>query len=161
MGRKADTGFKMNVVAIIKYAFTLVGIAMLAAAFYFYQGTRSFLETATKTDGTVVELIRSRSGDSDTYKPVVHFVDQKGEGIEFTSSTSSNPPSYSVNEMVGVWYDPANPQHAELDGFFSLWGISAIFGGLGAIFFLNGSTPSHPKCMSSRVTMCGLIQPVT
>ena len=40
---------------------------------------------------------------------------------------------------MGVWYDPAKPEHAEIDGFFSLWGISAIFGGLGAIFFLIGS----------------------
>jgi hypothetical protein len=129
----------MNVVSLIKYAFTLVGIAMLTGAFYAYKSTKTFLQTATKTEGTVVELIRSRSDGSDTFKPVVHFVDQKGETIEFTSSTSSNPPSYSVEEKVGIWYDPAKPQHAEIDGFFSLWGITTIFGGLGAIFFLVGA----------------------
>ncbi|MBI1732446.1 MAG: DUF3592 domain-containing protein [Gammaproteobacteria bacterium] len=87
----------------------------------------------------MVELIRSRSDGSDTYKPVVNFVDQNGKTIEFTSSTSSNPPSYSVEEKVGVWYDPAKPEHAEIDGYFSLWGITTIFGGLGAIFFLVGA----------------------
>jgi len=129
----------MNVVSIIKYAFTLVGLAMLTGAFYAYKSTKTFLETATRTEGTVIELIRSRSDGSDTYKPVVHFVDQEGKSIEFSSSTSSNPPSYSVDERVGVLYDPAKPEHAEIDDFFSLWGISAIFGGLGAIFFLVGA----------------------
>ncbi len=129
----------MNVVSIIKYVFTLVGLAMLAGAFYFYKDTTSFLETATRTEGIVIELVRTRSDGSDMYKPVVQFVEQNGKAIEFTSSTSSNPPSYSVEEKVGVWYDPAKPEHAEIDGFFSLWGISAIFGGLGAIFFLIGS----------------------
>ena len=112
---------------------------MLTGAFYAYKSTKTFLETAARTEGTVVELIRSRSDGSDTYKPVVHFVDQNGKTIEFTSSTSSNPPSYSVDEKVGVWYDPMKPQHAEIDGYFSLWGITAIFGGLGAIFFLVGA----------------------
>lgn len=128
----------LNVVSIIKYVFSLVGLTMLAGAFYAYKSTKTFLETATRTEGTVIELVRTRSDGSDMYKPVVHFVSQGGKTIEFTSSTSSSPPSYSVDEKVEVFYDPAKPEHAEINSFFELWGVSAIFGGLGAIFFLVG-----------------------
>jgi len=57
------------------------------------------------TEGTVTELIRVESSDSITYKPVIEFNNQNGSLIEFTSSSSSNPPSYSRGETVEVLYE--------------------------------------------------------
>ena len=35
-------------------------------------------------------------------------------------------------------YDPARPNQASVDGFFSLWGVALILGGIGAVFTAVG-----------------------
>ncbi|WP_199325799.1 DUF3592 domain-containing protein [Nodosilinea sp. FACHB-141] len=112
---------------------------MLAATFFTYTNTNTFLKDAIKTEGTVIELIRSQSDDSVTYQPVVVFVSQEGEEIEFTSPSGSNPPSYSKGQAVEIFYLPNNPQKAEINEFFSLWGLPTILGALGSIFSTVGT----------------------
>jgi hypothetical protein len=129
----------MNVIAIVKYLFTAVGLAMVAGALFWYQSVKSFVAQASVAPGTVVDLVRSQSGsDSPTYRPVVRFSAANGQAIEFTSNTGSNPPSYSRGEKVEVFYKPSDPQKAMLNGFFSLWGGPLIVGALGSVFFLIG-----------------------
>jgi len=129
----------MKTIAIVKYVFTFIGAGMLVGAIFLYQSTSSFLAQAIKTVGTVIDLEQSRSGDSTTYRPVVSFISQKGEAIRFTSSSGSNPPSYSKGEKVEIFYLTAEPQKAKINGFFTLWGGAVILGGMGGIFFLVGA----------------------
>jgi Protein of unknown function (DUF3592) len=129
----------MKTIAVIKYLFSGIGLAMLAAALFWYQSVKAFVAGASVAQGTVVELVRSQSGsDSPTYRPVVRFNASDGQAIEFTSKMGSNPPSYRKGEKVEVFYKPADPQNAMINGFFSLWGGPVIVGGLGAVFFLVG-----------------------
>lgn len=133
----------MKTLAIVKYGFTLIGIGMLLGAFSLYKNTTSFLEEAARAEGTVVDLVRSRSSSSSsdsspTYKPEVTFVTETGETVQFVSSMGSNPPSYSIGEQVTVFYLPHRPQEAQLNGYFSLWGVATIFAGLGSVFALVG-----------------------
>lgn len=128
----------MKTIAIIKYVFITIGALMLAGAFYFYQDRQAFLKKAETVQGTVVELISKRSDNSTTYAPVVSFTTKAGNKIEFTSSVSSNPPSYSEGESVEVLYDPEEPKDASINGFASLWIGPLIFGILGTVFFLIG-----------------------
>ncbi len=111
---------------------------MLTGAFFLFTSTQDFLKSAVTTDGVVVELIRSRSDDSIVYYPAVEFRTQSGTTIEFTGSTGSNPPSYFQGEAVTVLYQESSPNHAKIKGFFSVWGVTTIVGGLGALFFLIG-----------------------
>jgi hypothetical protein len=137
-------GGTMKTIAIIKYVFSAIGIAMLAGALFWVQNIRSFLAQASTAQGTVIELVHSRSSSSSssnssgTWAPVVRFVTANGEKIEFTSGTSSNPPGYSQGESVEVLYDAGKPRDARINGFGSLWLGPMIFGGLGSIFFLIG-----------------------
>ncbi|MBK1873621.1 DUF3592 domain-containing protein [Marinobacter sp. 1-3A] len=128
----------MKTLNVIKYVFAIVGAAMLVGAFALYNNTTSFLERSETAQGTVVELIRSRSSDSTSYFPVVQFRAAGGRDIEFQSNSGSNPPSYTRGEQVTVFYEPANPEGAMIDGFFSLWGAPLIIGGMGAVFGLIG-----------------------
>jgi hypothetical protein len=132
----------MKALKIIKYIFTIIGLGMLTGAFFIYKNTSKFLETAVTTQGTVVELVESRSSSSSDnsimYSPVVNFIDKKGVEVKVYSSTSSNPPSYNVGEKVEVLYAPETPQDAKIKGFFSLWGGATILGILGGIFFTIG-----------------------
>ena len=128
----------MKSINVIKYVFAIVGAAMLAGAFALYNNTASFLDRSATAQGTVVELIRSRSSDSTSYYPVVQFRAASGREIEFQSNSGSNPPSYNRGAQVTVLYEPANPEDAKIDGFFSLWGGTLIVGILGAVFGLIG-----------------------
>ena len=87
----------------------------------------------------MIDLVRRQSSDSDTYAPVVSFVTQTGETVQFTSNTSSSPPAYHRGEQVQVLYRPLAPHDARIDGFLSLWGSSVIFGALGGVFFAIGA----------------------
>lgn len=128
----------MKSIAIVKYVFAAIGLAMLAGTVFLIMNTRTFLAGAITAQGTVIDLVSSRSSNSTTYAPVVRFVTDKGEKIEFTSGTSSNPPSYSQGENVEVLYQPGKPHDARIHGFVSLWLGPMILGGLGSIFFLIG-----------------------
>lgn len=128
----------MKTLTIMKYVFSIAGLGMLTGAVLWYQNTRVFVQEASVAQGTVVELVRSTSSDSTTYRPVVRFETAGGERVEFTSNTGSNPPGYAKGERVEVLYRSAQPAHARIRGFFSLWGGPLIVGGLGGVFFLIG-----------------------
>ncbi len=124
---------------MMKYLFLVVGAALLAAAVLSATNTRTFVAEAANASGSVTDLVRRHSDDSDTYAPVVSFVTQTGETVQFTSRTSSNPPAYRRGEQVRVLYRPLAPHDARIDGFLSLWGSSVIFGALGGVFFAIGA----------------------
>ncbi|SEH70836.1 Protein of unknown function [Rheinheimera pacifica] len=129
----------MKAIAIVKYLFTLVGVAMLAGAFFVYNSTSSFLKEAATAEGIVVELLVSRTSDSISYRPLVEFTAQNGQVIEFAPTAGSNPARYAQGEQVEVLYQVARPSDAKINDFFSLWGVALILAGMGAVFFLVGA----------------------
>jgi len=128
----------MKTLKILKYTFTVIGAAMLFGAFASYNSTSAFIDRATETSGIVTELVYSRSSDSSSYYPVVAFQDASGREIVFQSRAGSNPPSFRRGERVSVLYEPSAPENAQINSFFSLWGMSLIVGGLGLVFTLVG-----------------------
>ncbi|SDX72923.1 DUF3592 domain-containing protein [Marinobacter mobilis] len=125
-------------ISIIKYVFSVIGIAMLVGASLLYNNTSDFLTRAVSAQGQVVDLVLSRSSDTTTYYPVVVFRDASGRQVEFKSNSGTNPPSYTRGERVEVLYEPGEPEAARINGFFSLWGAAIIVGGLGLVFGLVG-----------------------
>jgi len=119
-----------------------IGIALLVASAYFYNATREFLQTATTTEGTVVELRQRVSTEENkkkvSYAPVVTFVTGAGKKIEFLSPVGSNPPLYKKGEKVEVLYLPADPSNARIHDFTSLWAVELILGFAGALILLTG-----------------------
>lgn len=132
-------GSEGKTLAVLKYFFTVAGVGMVLGGVLWYHSTSTFLHDAVRARGTVVDLLRSRSGDSTVYRPVLTFTTERGETIRFVSSSGSRPPGYSKGEEVAIWYRPAEPQNASVDGFFSLWGGALILGGLGSVFLLIGA----------------------
>lgn len=128
----------MKTISIVKNTFGLIGLAMLIGTLLVYQNTQSFLATAHVTNGTVIDLVSSRSNNGTTYAPVVVFYTQDAKEIVFTSSSGSNPASFDINERVEVLYQPETPNDAKINSFFSLWGLCMIMGFLGFTFFAVG-----------------------
>ncbi|MFT5064361.1 MAG: hypothetical protein ACI91G_001739, partial [Gammaproteobacteria bacterium] len=128
----------MKALNIIKYITALIGLACFVSAWFAFKNSSAFIDRAEKVEGEVIEMIRSRSDESYTYKPVVEFTAPSGEQIEFASSSSSNPPSYAVGELVDVLYDPDDPHNALIAGSFSLWFLSILLS-IFAFFFCGNS----------------------
>jgi hypothetical protein len=140
----------MKTLTIIKYVFLLIGAGMLIGTAFLFTSARSFVAHAVHAQGVVVALqprldshhdsnsSTNYSNGSMTWAPLVRF-SHNGQVIDFTGSTSSNPPSYHVNQTVPILFDPSNPFGAKIDTFFSVWGGPVILGGLGTVFFLIGA----------------------
>lgn len=123
----------------ILFVFLLIGLGALAGSVASYRSTQDFIAESAMTMGTVVELERSVSRDSDgnrsvVYHPVVRYSVNGGREYRFRSNTGSNPAAYRRGEEVEVLYQPSNPGDARINGFFSLWGGSVILTVLGLSF---------------------------
>jgi hypothetical protein len=98
----------------------------------------TFLAHAKSARGTVVELVhRHHSSGNPTWAPVFVFTDENGKNWRIYSSTSNNPPAYSMGESIQVYYNPLNPMNAMTNNFFDLWGFSVFLGvfGTGDLIF--------------------------
>ena len=115
--------------------FGVLGAVFLVVGVWTFFSTRSFIATAARADGVVIDLELSRSDDSSTYYPIVAFRTQDGQEIEYQSNTGTNPPSFRVGESVTVLYDPQDPYDARIEAFSELWLFSIIFGSVGLVFF--------------------------
>lgn len=120
----------MKRLGILNFLFLLIGIGLLAGAYYMYRDTSEFVATARSAQGTVVAL---RSG-----APEVRFRTGEGREVQFTSSVSSKPPSYRVGETVEVLYRHDRPDDAEVNAIMTLWLGTIILGGMGSVFSLIG-----------------------
>ena len=129
----------MTRVSIMKYVFIAGGLLFLTVAVSSAKNTRTFVDRASTAHGRVIDMVRRQSNDSYTYAPVVRFVTETGETVEFTSDTSSDPPSYAKGERVEVLYRPLAPRDAKVKDFKSLWASPIMFGALGSIFFVIGA----------------------
>lgn len=142
----------MKTLRILKYVFTLIGAGLLIGAMMSYINTSKFIERASETVGTVIDLERSRSSDSTTFYPVVVFEDANGREVEFRSRSGSNPPAFSRGETVSVLYESTTPESARINTFFSLWGLPIILCGLGLVFGAIGAGMLVYSWMKARST---------
>lgn len=121
--------FKKNFYLFFFGIFALVGTGMgIGGTLVWLKGVRLSNE-GVHTAGRVTEMIRSSDGD--TQAPVVEFRLKNGEPHVYTSNLFSSPPSYKVDEVVELWYNPADPDDVSLSGR-DRWFIPVLFG----VFFL-------------------------
>lgn len=132
---------KSKGVKFVGPAFTLIGLAVVGLSIYLGMERADFLETAATATGEVTDLIESRSDDSYVYYPMVEFnVPGSNQAITFRHDSGSNPPSYSIGEVVSVLYDPQNPYDAIIDGGLFNWFATGLTSLLGIIFTGVGIT---------------------
>jgi hypothetical protein len=103
-------------------ALFFVGLLLASFAFWHFQQTKKLLSNGIKTQAEVVELIQWENSDGNTlYKPVFEYVDTFNHTHQFKSSVSSNPPTYSVNNLVTIVYDPNDLQNVKIITFWDLY----------------------------------------
>jgi hypothetical protein len=129
--------------------FAGIGLLLLAVAAVTAFFTFRFVADSERADGTVVDLVESYDAENNrtSYYPVVHFETGEGRPVQFESDVTT---SDDVGDTVEVLYDPDDPNDAKLAGFFNLWGLSLIFGALGAAFTGIGGYLAHRTRRPSR-----------
>ena len=113
--------------------FVGIGTITLESAGLTYLRTRTFVRTAGKADGTVIENVGRASG----HPRVLFHAD--GRDFVFVSAVGSSPPSFQVNDTVRVFYDPKNPAEAKIDSFGELWMTPSIVACLGVVLGAIGA----------------------
>ena len=101
---------------------------------------REFLAQSLVAEGRVAGFRQQRAGGSerDSFFPQIEFHTQAGHPVRFESETGSESPSLCVGDAVRVRYRADAPNEAELDDFFSLWGLPLLLGSLGAVCLAVG-----------------------
>ena len=70
-----------------------------------------------------------------TYKAVVSFRDSRGKTWEVKDNISyGSSPSFKTGTVLGVYYDPDDPERFVIDDFWHNMGIAIAFFGFGAVF---------------------------
>jgi hypothetical protein len=99
----------------------------------------SFIHSASRTHGQVIDLAPRTNNDNDVeYAPIFRFVAENGQAFTVTSSVSSNPAGFEVGETVEVLYRKDDPVGAQIASFWQLWFIPVIFGAIGVVHGLIG-----------------------
>lgn len=117
--------------------FFAIGGALLAGGAFAWLHTRRFVAESVRGFGEVVGL-QEHNDDGVTYSPVIRFSGPGGRPVEFTETTSSNPPGYSVGDRVAILYRPHDPKRARVASPWRLYLLASILGGIGGVFFLIG-----------------------
>jgi hypothetical protein len=144
---------------VMGLTFFLVGGGLLTGAYFSVRSTQTFLASAQKTEGTVIDLEESvskttkngRTETSRTYVPVIKFQGPNGADVVFRSNTGSNPPSHAIDDKVEVLYSPSNPANAKLNGIFEIWGTGLILGLIGLVFASVGGASLALAIRNARV----------
>ena len=128
----------MKIERLFAVIFGGAGITLLAVAGFWANLENQFLKSSARANGVVSRLERRESNrngrTSYNYYPVVQFRTSQGRQVTFTSSSGSYPASYQEGDTVEVAYDPARPDHAEINAFWSVWLGPVIVVGLGIVF---------------------------
>jgi hypothetical protein len=106
-------------------------LLLLAASLALFAKTEWFLHSAVLTNG-VLERISSPDGRTGT---IFKFSTLDGQMVRHESSVTVRSTGMpGPGDRVPVYYDPANPSHAQIGLWAWLWLAPTVLGGLGTVF---------------------------
>jgi hypothetical protein len=121
--------------------FTGMGLFFIGIAAIIYLVGVSFRSNAELTTGAVTgfSTVTDSDDNSQTYCPIVQFSTETGQQVTYYSSTCNSPPAHQVGDQVEIYYDPENPEKAQIKGFWSQYLVVTILSCIGLPFVLFGS----------------------
>lgn len=125
----------MNTTRLIGGIFLAVGLVIATVGAYCYITTQDLVTHGLRAQAVVVEM---RLSGKRTYAPVVEFDTAERSRVRAVGKISSSPPAHKVSDVVTVIYRAGAPEDVTLDEPFELWFLTALFGGLGAVFAIIG-----------------------
>ncbi|MFF4346229.1 DUF3592 domain-containing protein [Streptomyces sp. NPDC001530] len=111
-------------------------LLVLAAALRETVVVRRLRQRGTRTQGVVVDNVRTHDSDGPTWVPVIAFTDRRGYRVEFSPRVRGSGMGLATGREVGVVYLPHDPQTARV----LMWRHTAgpvVFMLFGGIVFLG------------------------
>lgn len=123
----------------IHWTIFAIGFCLLLAGGIWYVSNYVFIHNSASAEAVVIANIPKSKGVS----PMVQFTTENNEVITYTSLSTQQPPQYAVGDTVTVYYKPADPQDAQLEGFLNLWFGPIMLGAAGVIDCIVGLVILH------------------
>ena len=132
-----------------KFVALLVGVIMIGVGVFTYFHNNELAKVCTeKVTATVVSMREEFEASSDTegtryiYFPVIEY-QANGTSVKAEIANGSNPPVYSVNDNVEIFYNPNKPSEFIIAGenqsifWIILCGMGVVFIGVGIFLFIK------------------------
>ncbi len=94
--------------------FILIGIALVAGGYIWYQQNQRWKKAAQRATGQVLSLQEDRDTDGQTFWFATIGFTAGGQLYQFRDAASVNPKIYAVGTMHPVLYNPLKPVDARL-----------------------------------------------
>ncbi len=117
--------------ALVFLGIGLLFLAIAAGAFLYGAWFRI---NAQKVDGVVTDVVLTAYAEGNAYCPVIRYSVLGGASYTHHSDICSWPAAYEQGQHVTLYVDRADPDHVQLNDFFSTWFLTLLFIFLGAIF---------------------------
>ncbi|MBD2441068.1 DUF3592 domain-containing protein [Nostoc sp. FACHB-110] len=135
--------------------FAGVGSIFAISGIFIALNTHSFVAKGISTQGTVIDLVRHTSRDSNgrrstAYYPVVKFTPNSGDPVTFEANSGSNPPAHQRGQQIDILYNPQEPEAATINSWFNFWFLPTMFIGMGSLFVVIGGIPLVKSFLPSR-----------
>jgi hypothetical protein len=116
------------------------GLALGLGGVGFILAHLAFLDTAERAPGEVVAIARERGARGMPLHFAIVRYRPRGsrEPLEFKAKPGLWPSPFSVGDDVVVAYDPADPGHAKIVSFWTLWFLPAVMVVFGAVCVAAG-----------------------
>ena len=108
------------------------GILLAIAGIGWWKYTGRWATRAAQAEGTVTELVENNG----LFSPVIEYTDHLERQHQYRSTTSTNPPAYSVGDKVEILYERSHPDTAAINHWLHLYLFPLIFGILAVVDFV-------------------------
>lgn len=124
-----------------KFAMLPIALLLFSIAAWSAWSTTAWMARCIETEGTVIDMVRSRDSDNtvDLFAPRVRFETAEGRTVEFESTLRSYPPAYRPRQTVTVLYDRDIPEYARIKSLMALWMNTMILSFIGSVFLIVGT----------------------
>jgi len=126
--------------------FTILGLLFLVGAGIAYAVGKNLRDKAELVTGTVTgfRISVDSEDNSETYCPQVRYRTRGGRDLTYDSNFCSSPPGHDVGEQVQIYYDPEDPERAQVKGFWSQYLVVLILACIGLPFAAIGIWSAIP-----------------
>ena len=125
----------------LKLIFAILAISFLTGSLYTFYQKQKWLRQSQTTKGIIIDLVKvyspnTESGEGYRYFPIIefHLPERKEYIVRFQAKTGRYQDTFNLGNLVNVRYDISNFHRADIDDFYSNWGMCLV---LISMFIIN------------------------
>ena len=118
---------------------TFVGLALLAGAYFSWQGARQTAHSGVQRTGVVLRILEQETAEGLIQEaPVVVFQTAEGDSITFRHDSWQTELELEVGDSVPVVYQKGRSQQAKIKQTPMLFWVPKLLLGIGGVFTVLG-----------------------